>query len=207
MLLGLASIGLAASGARAAVIEDPLHGFCNAAAPACVDNSTNTPLGGSTSFGFSISPGPQTGQLFLVILLPNNYATPASFSITGTQGGAANNLAISATASLVSGPAWTSGDLDAYFGITAAPANPIGAYLPSTQALDPGATGFFAYVADTGTSKIWDNANETNGPIFDAISGLSADLGAYVIGFCGAGCNPTGQSNFVATANSGALLV
>jgi hypothetical protein len=73
--------------------------------------------------------------------------------------------------------------------------------------LDPAATGFFAYVADIGQAKIWDNANETNGPIFDAISGLSGDLGAYVVGFCGTGCNPTGQSAFVATANSGALLV
>jgi hypothetical protein len=37
---------------------------------------------------------------------------------------------------------WTSYDLDAYLGISASPNNPIGAYLPSTIAVDPGATSF-----------------------------------------------------------------
>src|SRR5215470_15793196 len=94
-LLGAASIGLACSSARADVIlEDPLHGFCNGAAPAgsCADNGTNTPLGNSTTFGFSISPGPQTGNLSLYILVPNNDPLlTLPFSITGIHGGT-NNL-------------------------------------------------------------------------------------------------------------------
>src|SRR5262249_47263530 len=124
------------------------------------------------------------------------------FTITGTQGGAANNQAISAIANLQAGT-WTSGQLDAFLGISASPTNSIGAYLPATQALDPGATGYHVYLADIGTAKIWDNANETNGPIFDAISGFGTNLGAYVVGFCGTGCTDP----VVATANSGALLV
>jgi len=202
-------MGFAVSSARADFI-DPLHGFCNGTLPAgaCVDNGTNTPLGSNSSnFGFSISPGPQTGELFLVILVPNNYSHPLSFAITGIQGGTANTLAIATTAGLFSSTPWTSGFLDAYFGISASPANGIGAYLPTTQVLDPGATGFFAYVADIGQTKIWDNANETNGPIFDSISGLGTDLGAYIVGFCGTGCKPNGHADFVATANSGALIV
>src|SRR4051794_18622194 len=85
---GLAAIlGVAASTARADIlIDDPLHGFCNGTLPAgsCVDNGTNTPLGNSTQFGFTISPGPQTGTLFLDILVPNNETQPVSgFAVTG----------------------------------------------------------------------------------------------------------------------------
>jgi hypothetical protein len=202
---------LVASGGAvwADTVDDPLHGFCNGTGTGtCSDNGTNTPLGNSTKFGFSISPGPQTGDLVLDILVPNNYTLPASFAITGTQCGSANNLSCSGTATLfsnASNTAWTSGNLGTYLGITptASPNNPIGAYLPTTQFLDPTATGFFVFQADLGTSKIWDNANETNGPTFNMLSGLSGLDGAYIVGFCGTGCtSPT-----VATANSGALIV
>src|SRR5215468_8865593 len=101
---------LASASARADLI-DPLHGFCNGTLPpgACADNGTNTPLGSNSSqFGFTISPGPQTGDLILKILVPNNYALPPSFAITGIQGGTGNNLAIAATATLVSATPWTS---------------------------------------------------------------------------------------------------
>jgi PEP-CTERM motif-containing protein len=205
ILAGVAA-GLALSTtAQAALIDDPLHGFCNGTSPtgACIDNGTNTPLGSnSTQFGFSISPGPQTGNLFVDLLVPNNYVIPASFSLTGIHGGTANNLAISAVASLFGN--WTSGDLGTFLGFSpsSSPANPIGAFLPATKALDPAATGFFVFQANIGTTKIWDNANETNGPIFDLISAFGADLGGYIVGFCGTGCtSPT-----VATAPSGALL-
>jgi len=183
-------------------VDDPLHGFCNGTGTGtCSDNTTNTPLGNSTTFGFSISPGPQTGDLLLDILVPNNYILPASFAITGTQGGLLNDQSISTTATLVSNTAWTSGTLATYLGITASPTNPIGAYLPTATALDPGATGFYDFQAETGTSKIWDNANEANGPTFTMVNGLGA--GGYIIGFCSTGCS----SPYVATANSGALVV
>lgn len=199
---------LASGGAVwADVIDDPLHGVCNGAgAGTCSDNGTNTPLGNSTTFGFSISPGPQTGDLILDILVPDNYALPISFAITGTQCGAANNVSCSGTASLFSSTAWTTGDLATYLGISGSPNNPIGAYLPTTQTLDPTADGFFVFQADLGTSKIWDNPNAANGPVFDMLSGLTGLNGAYIVGFCGTGC--TGNTDpYVATANSGALLV
>ncbi len=66
---------------------------------------------------------------------------------------------LSGTATLFSATAWTSGTLESFVGFPATPANPIGSYLPSTQALDPGATGFFVYQVDLrgwtlqGTSK------------------------------------------------------
>ena len=139
-LVALATAGaitLGAPGAFATVTTDPLHGYC-AGAGQCIDNGTNSPTTNNppVNFGFTISPGPQTGTLLLDVLEPNNEAHPASFAITGSNSG---------TASLFSATPWTSGQLDAYLGISASPTNPIGAYLPSTQALDPGATGFFVY--------------------------------------------------------------
>src|SRR5262249_17403144 len=196
------ALGLGAS--KAAVIEDPLHGFCDGTLPAgsCVDNSTNTPLGSnSTHFGFTISPGPQTGAFELCLLLANTFAAAASFAITGSQGGPGNNLAISATATQHAGQ-WTSGNLDAFLGFAASPNNSIGAFAAGL-ALNPGATGFFVYTADIGQTQIRDNPNAALGAIFDSITGFNNDVGGYILGFCGTGCtNPV-----VATANSGALLV
>ena len=202
LLSGIAlALGLGVS--KAGVIEDPLHGFCNGTPnpPTCSDNGTNTPLGSnSTQFGFTISPGPQTGDLELVLLLPNTFASPASFGITGVQGGTANTDPISATATLHAGQ-WTSGNLDTFLGFAASPANPIGAYAAGLALA--GATGFFVYTADIGQTQIRDNPNAALGAIFNSITGFNNDVGGYIVGFCGTGCT----SPVVATANSGALLV
>ncbi len=66
--------GLALAGAARAGVIDPLHGTCNGTSPtgSCIDNGTNTELGNSTAFGFTISPGPQTGDLTVVALIPSN---------------------------------------------------------------------------------------------------------------------------------------
>ena len=177
---------------------DPLHGRRDGTGPTtCVDLGGNTPLGSnSTMFGFTISPGPQTGDLFLDILLPNNYSSPPlSFSIT-------ENPSTSLTANQFSPTAWTSGFLDTYLGISASPSNPIGAYLPNTQVLDSGATGFYVYQVNVGTLTISANPGAANGPNFGLpIPALPS--GAYIVAFCGTGCTKPD----VATANSGALLV
>jgi hypothetical protein len=213
--LGLAAIAAAGAialgtpGAFANTI-DPLHGACNGASPAgsCTDNGTNTPLGNSTQFGFYLSPGSSkgtSGDQFLDILLPNNYSQPTSFTITGINGYP------SGTATEFSTTAWTSGDLATYLSRPASPNNPIGAYLPTTQALDPGATGFFVYDVNLGTDTLFNQANFVEE--FDAISGLNSDLGAYVVSFFNTGTStgpacPSGPSgDMCATANSGALLV
>jgi hypothetical protein len=69
--------------------------------------------------------------------------------------------------------------------------------------LDPAATGFFVFQADMGTLTI-PKAGGTD--TFNLPAGFGADFGGYIVGFCGTGCN--GDTNpYVATANSGALLV
>ena len=194
-LLAIAS--LTATPAFAFVPDDPLHGQCNGSGGgACIDNGTNTPLGNSTSFSFSISPGPQTGDLVLEVLVPNNKSAPSPLKITETS-----PVLTTVTASQVAGT-WTSGDLAAFLGISANPNNPIGAFLPTTQGLDPGATGFNVFTADFGTAVIGANPPAPQGPLFNVVDGLP--LGSYLVAFCESGCTTPPD---VATANSGALLV
>ena len=107
-------------------------------------------------------------------------------------------------ANLVSTTAWTSGTLASYVGLSASPNNPIGAYLPATQVLDAGATGYFVYQADLGTNKLIDNGSCQSAATCGPLLSLSASLtdGAYAVGFLN---NPT-SGNIIATANSGALF-
>ena len=185
--LFLAFVFLAAATSMSAetITNDPLHG-CSVSS-GCTDNGTNTPITDTSQFGFTISPGPQTGTLFLDILVPNNLAG-GPFSITGTASG---------TATLVG--AWTSGDLSAILGFAgASPANPIGAYLPSTQALDAGDTGFKVFQANMGTLTLNANPGFLTGPIFST-SGVAS--GSYIVGFLHT------SDGYIGVANSGALLV
>ena len=166
----------------------PLHGYV----PGASDNGTNTPTtqNSITNFGFTISAGPTTGDLRLDVLVPNNEASPPSFHVTGTSSG---------TATLFSTTAWTSGTLDAYLGISASPNNPIGAYLPSTLALDPGATGFFVYQVDLGITTLQSPSNPDVSPLLSITEDLP--LASYIVGFLN-----EGSANWDATANSGAIF-
>jgi hypothetical protein len=182
----------AAGPAGAQVVDDPLHGFC---AAGCADNGTNTPITSNppVNFGFTISPGPQTGDLVLDILVPNTApVNPANtVTITGsTVPGGSENFALFSTT------AWTSGFLDTYLGLSASPSNPIDAYLPSTQALGgslASATGFFVLQADLGTQTL----SGPSGPFSPTFTLNRGAEGMYVVGFF---------DGNVATANSGALF-
>ena len=99
----------------------------------------------------------------------------------------------------------TSGQLDAFLGTPisgAKPANPIGAYLPSTQSLDPSATGFFVYQVDLGTTTLQSPSNPNVSPLENISPGLP--LASYIVGFFNEG-TATAPS-FQATANSGAIF-
>jgi hypothetical protein len=200
VLLPVFSVLVLALACNGAVWADALHGQCNGTGTGtCSDNGFNTPLGNSTTFGFTISSGPQTGDLLIDILVPNNYAVPTSFAInfasTNTLAGTANQV----------GGVWSSGSLASFLGFGASPNNPIGAYLPTTQTLDSGATGFFVFQADLGTMTIPANSGATTASgLFNVPTGFGADHGGYIVAFCGTGCTGNG---YVATANSGALLV
>jgi hypothetical protein len=188
-LLGAVSLTMLAVPASAT-----LHGYCAPAATQCVDNGTNSPtsINPPSNFGFTTSPGPASGTLFVDVLVPNNEDTSPStlsFGLTGTLAG---------TATLFSTTPWTTGQLDAYLGISASPTNPIGAYLPSTQALDPGATGFFVYQANLGPTTLQSPSNPNVSPLENISPGLP--LASYIVGFFNE------STGFQATANSGAIF-
>jgi hypothetical protein len=197
-VVALATAGaftLGAPGAFAVPI-DPLIGYC---AVGCMDNGTNSPTSSNppVNFGFTVSPGPASGSQYMVdILTPDNVAAGPSFTLTGPSG----------TATLVPGippGPWTSGFLDAYLGISASPANPIGAFLPSTQALDPGATGFNVYAADLGPITLQGPSNPNVSPLENITSGI-LPAGSYIVGFLNEGT--AAAPDWVATANSGAIF-
>jgi hypothetical protein len=190
-LLVTAFAAMFATPLRADVVLDPLHGYPG------FDNGTNTPISTAqvaSGFGFTVSPGPASGDLLLEVLVPNTQALLAPFAVTGTS---------AATASLVGGSPWTSGQLDSFLGISASPANPIGAFLPSTLPFAPGATGFSVYQADMGVTTLLDPSTPNVSPIYHITQALP--LGSYIVGFLNEGsqANP----DWVATANSGALFI
>src|SRR5262249_46360718 len=165
-VLGFAALILFLSGGKPAS-AGPLHGYASVGG---IDNGTNspTPQNPITGFGFTVSAGPLTGDLRLDVLVPNNEASPPSFHVTGTS----SQGAVSATATLFSATPWTSGALDSYLGISASPTNPIGAFLPSTQALDPGASGFFVYQVDLGITTLLGPSNPNVSPLLNITEGL-----------------------------------
>ncbi|HEY1864508.1 MAG TPA: PEP-CTERM sorting domain-containing protein [Roseiarcus sp.] len=169
-----------------------LHGFCNTSDSGCVDNGTNTPTTlNPPDFGFSAGGHSATGDLMIDILVPDTIANPSTaYTISGPLVGVSTF-----TASLVKMTAWTSGALDSYLGISASPNNPIGAYLPSTKAFDPSATGFFVYSADLGTQTLPSNSGASNSDLLTLDKQLLQ--GSYVVAFLN-------SSN--ATANSGAIF-
>jgi hypothetical protein len=195
----LAVLALACGGATwADTVDDPLHGQCNGTGGNTCTDIGVTPLGNSTTFGFTISPGPQTGNLFIDILLPNNYA-PISFSVGGvteTQLGT-----------------WSSGTLASFLNINASPDNPFMNYIGLTQSLDPSATSYVVYQASLGLTTILGNGGaSTAAGAFTLPGGLSSDLGAFIVAFCQNPGAPStdctsGNDNYIATANSGALIV
>jgi hypothetical protein len=190
--MALAAFAYAVPASAATLLDDPLHGFCSAG---CSDNGTNTPITSNppVNWGFTVSPGAQTGDLVIDILVPNTAPVNPANTVTATGSTLAGG---SVDFSLFSTTAWTTGDLSSYLGISASPNNPIGAYLPSTQALVPTATGFFVLQADFGTQAL----NGPSGPFSPTFSLNRGALGMYIVGFLDV------DGTLIATANSGALF-
>ena len=193
-LLSLCSASLLAFATSTVAHADALHGFCYGGAT-CGDMGPNTPTSvNPPKFGFVSSPSGDTGAFYIDILVPNNVGTV----LTGLNVMNTSNSTTS-TATLFSPIAWSSGQLDTYLNLAggANPANPIGAFLPATQALVPSATGFFVYQDSLGTQTL-----NGNGPLLTLQSALP--LGSYIVGFLNVGT--ANSPNFVGTANSGAIF-
>ena len=181
------------------IVLDPLHGYCGGTGQ-CIDNGINTPTTNNPpqDFGFTISPGPGTGALWLDFLIPDNAPSALSenFMLTGTLTGQPK---------LFSSTPWTGGFLDAYLGVSASPSNGIGAYLPSVTVVDPGATGFFVYQISFPNVTLQDSSNPNISPLENFAAGDSAfPIGSYITGFL---YETTARDpHWIADANSGAIF-
>lgn len=189
--------------AQTVTIDDPLHAFCYGTS-VCADNGTVTPTTSNPpQFGFTISPGPQTGDYIIDVLVPNNEAQPSSYTITGTQGGLFDHSSISATTTKTGGE-WTSGNLSSYLGISASPTNPISNWLGYTQTHDdPTASGYFVYQANLGLTTLKAPSNALAGPLLNISAPL--DPGTVITGFLNTG--PPWAPDWIATAPSGGLYI
>jgi hypothetical protein len=180
-----------------AASADALHGFCS---DCVVDDmiggvpvtstGTNPPL----NFGFwSGGPSGLTGNYMIDILTPDNGGTAPSimYSISGGMNG-------TATAGLFSSTAWTSQNthLDSYLGLSASPQNPLGAWLPATQTLDPNAMGYWVFQANLGSNTL--GTATGTGPMLSL--GSSLPEGSLIVAFL------SGSSSTTATANSSAIF-
>jgi hypothetical protein len=167
---------------------DTLHGFCWGGST-CSDNGTNTPTSTNPpKFGFNGSGGDVTGVFVIDFLIPDNVTKPVSIGVTGT---------VSGTAALFSNTPWTSGQLDAYLGISASPTNPIGAFGAG------GVPGYFVYQLNLGTQTLGGNSDPSTGP--EESTSLGLPKNSYIVGFLNTAAAGT-PANWSATANSGAIL-
>lgn len=197
LLLGAA----AAVPAHADIIDtNTLHVFCTAPTPTCLSNGTITPTTTNPpTFGFIRSPNSNssltTPTFTLEILVPNNDILGA-VTFTGTHTG----ITTAVTPTLFSSTAWTAGDLTTYLGLTrtGGPNNPLDAFLPSTQTVDPSATGYLVFQAGFGSVSF----SSTTDPTF-VTNGVTFPTGTIFLGFIEGSAANTVQD---ATANSSALL-
>lgn len=199
LLCGTALCFALASPTFAQTVDDPLHGeICAGGQGTCTnaaDNGTNTPIANfQTTFGFASSPT-HIGDLILKFLVPNNDSVSA-FSVNEDISGTTSSGVVTLHAGV-----WNSGTLEAFLGIpNASPDNPIGAFLPATQAVDAGATGFTVLTLDVGSINLPD-INATLPDLF-TVANFQAPAGSYVLGDL-----ILANGNDVTTANSAALFV
>lgn len=223
LLFGTALAAPLAAMPAHADVEDPLFGYCWGSS-SCSSNGTNTPTTASVpNFGFTIQPASKTGDdLIVTILVPDNelpQVLPGGFGITGTFSGTATQFNSATYGSewmnLTPTPQNPTGTpfLSAYLGLNTAlfnvqPNNNLGAYLPATQALDPGANGFYAFTVNlTGETQI-SLFTTPGGP--QLTLGQELPLGSYILGFFDPdttnGVPNSEAAVAIGTANTGAIL-
>jgi hypothetical protein len=208
----IAGVGTVVALLPSHAVADAMHGFCTAPTPTCTDNGSITPVSDSSpNFGFRASPDSGTVDDFdLVVLIPNSVAGAfaETVNVTGTHTG----VTLPVNLSLVSATAWNSGQLDAYLGIGASPTNPIGAFLPLTQNVQPTATGYAVYSANFGSVTF----GATTDPQFTTL--FDFPTGTIITAYAGTKhCTQKKVDNvwtwvcsaetWNATANSGSLIV
>jgi len=197
-LLALASLmtGIASA--------DTLHPSCtgcsdtSAGVATAYTTTSNPPTFSFTDQGTGQKPASAKGDFWLVELVPDNKNVAANVTLSGQ-----NTTASSVTGNLFNSTEWNSGQLSTYLNSkfsSFSPKGPIGAYLPLTQSVDPGANGYFVYLFDFGYKTFGGNSAD---PIFSVANG-TVPQGSMFLALL------TDQNTFhvnTASPQSGALFV
>jgi len=99
----LLTLALYASSITYSVATPLLYGYCGGASQ-CITNGINSPTTNSPpiDFGFTVTGGSYTGELFVDILVPNHELKPVNFVITGTGTNLSGAISFNSMASLLS---------------------------------------------------------------------------------------------------------
>lgn len=183
------------------IVDDPLHGFCNTASCGDVTAFGGTVTTGpgftGSNFGFTISPGPQTGAFYLVYAVPGNEPV-SGVGVSGTING--KSVVANTTVPLAT---WSGGDLDAVTAVknlfpSASPTNPLSNFIGFTKSVDAGAQDYTLYVLGLGSQTLQDNS-QAGAAAMDLTTHLPE--GSMIFGFF-----DSAKSGWVATASSGVLF-
>jgi hypothetical protein len=221
ILAGLSLLAMAGA-ASAQVVDDPLHGMiCTGAGTGCsnaADNGNFTPLpnGQIINWGFSISPGPATGNLDLVFLVPTNTINVNTFNlpnVTDNGGGPLSASVFSRTNLFTSATGGNGqGGIGGYLGA--------GAFSPTdnfdnakageTALINPGFGGsFLAFTLNLNNISLND-VGSTNLPN-DFSFGSNLPAGTVIIGLftelTGKDGSPCDKNCLIGTAASADLVV
>jgi hypothetical protein len=160
LLLAGASLAFLTGTAMADTLQDPLHSaVCGAGGTNCVNTDLGAfaPIAGDTNFTFMPSPGPQTGETFIVVLVPTNQINVTTYNIPtlSDNGGSPFTGAVVSRTTLFNSSDGSS--LAAYAGLPTA----FGAFSPTDNfsnasagqaTYNPGFTGnFLAFTFDLGS--------------------------------------------------------
>jgi hypothetical protein len=151
-------------------------------------------------------------DVFLKVLVPNNISVTAE-EFKGTVGATAFDSSANLFTSATLGSQWTQAGtfLESNFlGITdfgnGAPPNPIGAFLPSTQSVDAGATGFFVLTLDLGAGLTVPQQNQGGVSPF-SLNSVALPPGSWVLAdACTSGTLAGGNCVDITTAQSSGLF-
>lgn len=199
--------------ARADTIDplDPLHSVvCAAGGVSCVntDMVSFAPIPGDTNWSFEPSPGPQTGDVHFVILVPTNQINVSTFNLPDLFDNTATNLGAGSVVSRST--LFNSGDGGSLAGYAGLP-TPFGSFSPTDNfsnasagqaTYNPGFSGnFLAFVIDAGTLTLDKQGATTVANDFSF--GASLPIGTVITAFMAS----TTTSNDIGTAASEDLIV
>ena len=208
--VSLAVLGLALTGppVKADSLLDPLHGMiCSGAGTGCsnaADNGTFTPLANVTNWGFSISPGPATGNLTLVFGVPTDEINTGTFLLpTLTDNGGGTGTTVFSRVSFFNAG---SPVLSTFLGLGSfSPTDNFSNLSAGTLAADPGFLGNFMLFTATINGLTLSDVGSTTIPN-DFSFGANLPAGTFITGLFNEVSGPQPGNN-IGTAASAHLVV